>query len=208
MPAILLAGTPGTGKTRVGLILARLTNYVFTTVTWLVLENRLWSSYDPKTYSFIIDENLFYHYLEEQLPAKRMIIDTHWVEPFARIRSQVEYCIVLRTRPDQLWRRLEARGWPPSKIADNVEAELVGLIAREALESFPDRVYEVDTTNKRPADTAQEILEAIRARKRTTKPIDWLSETPEQELTRILEMLARARGGGHGITPDNTLPRA
>jgi len=192
MPLILLSGTPGTGKTRVGLILSRRLHARFTTVTWLVLENRAWRSYDPDTLSYVIDEDRFYRVLEDVSRAD-LVLDTHWVEPFAAVGGSVRYCAVLRTNPLELWRRLERRGWPAGKIAENVEAELLGVVSREAFNAFPDRVYEVDTTGKKPVEAAEELLDAMRRGARSTRPIDWLELLSDEEISELLTRITRAR---------------
>ncbi|GAF93622.1 unnamed protein product, partial [marine sediment metagenome] len=79
--------------------------------------------------------------------------------------SHLMHCdtvIVLRTSPRILRQRLEARGWPESKVRENVEAEAVGVILVEAMELEPAvPVLEVDTTSEGPDHTAIRIANAL-----------------------------------------------
>ncbi len=68
--------------------------------------------------------------------------------------------VVLRASPSALRGRLEARGWSPEKIAENVEAEALDVILVEALETQK-KVYEIDTTNMTPMQVRDSVLEII-----------------------------------------------
>jgi adenylate kinase len=70
-----------------------------------------------------------------------------------------ELVIVLRTSPGVLRERLAARGWPESKVSENVEAEAVGVILVESMEIEPPvPVYEIDTTED-PVETSVDRFE-------------------------------------------------
>lgn len=101
-----------------------------------------------------------------------------------------EIAIVLRCHPEELKRRLEAKGWREDKVMENVEAELLDVILVEALES-PAEVFEIDTTNMKAEEVAAIIDMIIKGDKVIRKKylpgkIDWLSEVGEriEEFTR------------------------
>ncbi|ABM80342.1 adenylate kinase family protein [Hyperthermus butylicus] len=190
---LVIAGTPGAGKSVLGSRLARLLKLRFTTISWLVLYNGLWVEYDAQRRSFVID----YEGLLKLLTGLRgYIVETHWLEPFEELgREHVEFIVVVRCNPLILLERLKRRGWPARKIIENVEAELVGVIASEA-RSLLDKgipVFEVVTSNTTPDKLALEVLEAIRLRK-TRCCIDWLSVLREEELSRLISSLEELGG--------------
>jgi len=70
--------------------------------------------------------------------------------------------VVLRTSPRVLRQRLEARGYPPAKVQENVEAEAVDVVLLEALEAgAPGGVHELDTTSDAPERSAELLLAVL-----------------------------------------------
>ncbi len=69
--------------------------------------------------------------------------------------------VILRCRPDVLRGRLEARGYPPAKVAENVEAEALDVVLCEALERHPpEHLLELETTARSAEETA-DLVEAF-----------------------------------------------
>jgi adenylate kinase len=105
-------------------------------------------------------------------------------------RVEVARVAVLRCEPMELRRRLRSRGYDGAKIAANIEAELIGLIAAESLEAFGSRkVVELDTTGKRPEASARSVAKALRHGRIPRNPIDWLaSYASAEKLTSLLSV--------------------
>ncbi len=185
---ILVAGVPGTGKSVVSSRLSRILGCRTLGLSVFVLERGLWVSYDAERRSFVIDEDGLVRELE-RLEWSCMIVDTHWVEPFIKAGYQVEHVILLRCNPRELIRRLERRGWPPRKVAENVESELLGVLVGEVLEYVGSRkVYEIDTTGRRVEDTVAEAYKAIMGRM-SRCCIDWTQVLSEDELREVLRYI-------------------
>ncbi len=89
----------------------------------------------------------------------------------------VDLAVVLRCRPSVLRTRLEARGWPSTKVRENVEAEAIDLILQEAVARLP-FVFEIDTTDATPEETAVAILAIVQGKTQGHEPgsVDWSSE--------------------------------
>jgi len=97
-----------------------------------------------------------------------------WVEGHLAHKLDLDYCIVLRTKPDILEERLNQRGYSEQKVQENVEAEAMDLILSEAVQKdFP--VYEIDTTDKEVEQTVSEIKKAINNQKEKVGVVDWKS---------------------------------
>ncbi|MET1101264.1 MAG: AAA family ATPase [Pyrodictiaceae archaeon] len=189
---IVVAGVPGTGKSLLGSRLARRLGCRFTTVSWIVLEKGLWRAYDPLRRSFIIDEEGLRREIKRVIEGGCMILETHWLEPLKEVTTTIGKIIVTRTRPTVLLRRLKRRGWPPRKIAENVEAEMLGIIALEAARLLPERVWEVDTTSS-PEESLEKAMEGLAAREARCC-IDWLSILGEEEIEELLNYTTRHLG--------------
>src|SRR5438034_11600367 len=89
----------------------------------------------------------------------------------------VNIAIVLRCRPSVLRSRLEARGWPPEKVCENVEAEGIDVILQEAVGRLP-FVYEIDTTTLTAEQTANAVLGILQGKAEGHAPgsVDWSEE--------------------------------
>lgn len=84
--------------------------------------------------------------------------------------------VVLRCEPMVLKDRLSHRGYSFQKIVENVEAELIGVIASDAMVTFGrDRTMEVDTTGSSAMKAAQMIVRSLQARTTVSPRIDWMS---------------------------------
>lgn len=93
--------------------------------------------------------------------------------PYVVAPSAVDRVVVLRCEPGALKRRLVSRGYPPSKVTENVEAELIGVVSADAYDAFgAAKTSEVDTTGSTPARTARETADAFAGGKSGPR-IDW-----------------------------------
>lgn len=94
--------------------------------------------------------------------------------PYVVGSDSVEKVAVLRCEPKVLKRRLLARGYPPRKVAENVEAELIGVVSADAYEAFGGRkTFEVDTTRSSPRRLAGEISAVVLGAAWASPRIDW-----------------------------------
>jgi len=181
---VVVAGVPGTGKTSVGSRLARLLGLGFTTLSWLVLEHGAWRGYDRERRSFVVDVER----LCEVLP-RRGVFETHWLGVLAECSVRPDAVVVTRCHPLVLLRRLQRRGWPLRKVAENVEAELVGVVASEALgfaeQGLAGLVLEVDTSSIGVEEAVRRIVEGLR-RGGGSCCIDWLEVLGEDRLLSLL----------------------
>lgn len=162
---IAISGTPGVGKTAVSKILAKNLGYELISVNVLAKKRGFVIGHDEKTGALIVDEDK----LSKTRLCGNFIVDGHLAHFIPS-----DMIIVLRTKPDELKRRLEKKGWSKEKINTNVEAEILGVIAWEARQKNKD-VYEVDTSSKTLEQTAKEIEQIIKGRGKKCE-IDWLED--------------------------------
>ncbi len=160
---IALTGTPGTGKSTISRILKKRGFRVHRLDE--VARERAWIlGVDEERDSLIVDLER----LGEYVRVNEGIFVAHYSHLLP-----VDLVIVLRTHPEVLRRRLEARGFDEAKIRENVEAEAMSLITSEAIELHGrERVQEVDTTNLNPATAADEVVAIIKGR-RPGAWVDW-----------------------------------
>lgn len=174
MTAILVGGTPGTGKSEVAAILAERLKIKVISLGDLSKKAGCIAEEDTERDTEIIDEDCLVDAIIDTLEGEsdRVIIEGHYIDlvPY----SSVERAFVLRTHPATLKERLTSRGYSKEKVAENVEAEVIGVCQMDAIESFGEpKVFEIDTTDLTPTETADKIVELMKPRARSPR-YDWM----------------------------------
>jgi adenylate kinase len=162
---IALTGTPGTGKTTVAALLP----YRVIDLNALV-KGGLNLGTDPERGCLEADMDGLEQKLAEMNTDELTVLDGHFSHYFA------DEAVVLRLAPSELKKRLEARGYPETKIQENLESEVIDVILVEAVE-FCGRVSEIDTTGRSPQVVADLVVKAIK-KEIDLGPgqVDWLEE--------------------------------
>ncbi len=118
----------------------------------------------------VVDTGKLYTLIPDAL-GSRCVVYGHLL-PHVVPRLKVEGAMVLRCEPSVLRERLERRGYPHKKVRDNVEAELIGVVASETRRAFG-KVGELDTTSAVPDEVAVAIWHAAKERSWGGLRIDW-----------------------------------
>lgn len=191
MKIVCISGTPGVGKTALAKRLAEILGVEHIELSRHVIEKGLYQSFDEERQSYVIDEDAVRDYIRRLYSSiGPFVLDSHYAE--LTPRDLVEVLIVLRLDPRELRKRLTARGWSARKVAENVEAELLSIPTRNAIEELgEDLVAEIDATGK----SLDEIVEIAQAILFGEKPyelghrIDWMTLIPLSELEELLRFL-------------------
>ncbi len=180
MAAILIGGTPGTGKTMVSKVLGSRLSVDVVSLGDLADESGCISAKDKMRDTGIIDEDCLVDALVELVEpkGKRLIIEGHYIDLVPS--SAVQWVFILRTHPETLRGRLAERNYKDEKVKENVEAEVLGVCQLDALDSFgEDRVLEIDTSEMAPADVASKIEQLISEEAAPIR-IDWMTILEEE----------------------------
>jgi adenylate kinase len=166
---IAITGTPGTGKSSACEVLAK-RGYAVVDLDEVARREGLVVGRDEARETDEVDVDALRETLH--VPAKVAFLKGHYSH-----RMDVNLAVVLRCRPSVLRKRLEARGWSGAKVRENVEAEAIDVIMQEAAGRLP-LVFEVDTTQASPTETAEAILEILQGKTKGREPgsVDWTSE--------------------------------
>lgn len=168
---VAISGVGCTGKTSVARLLAKKLKFKLIHLDNLAKKKKFIIGYDRKRKSNIISV----YRLKKEVKKlskkyKNLILESLYAHEFP-----ADFVIVLRCNSKVLERRLRKKFSWPTKIKENLEAELIGLIAQEALD-YNKNVFEIDTTNKTVAQTVKCIKEILKNRgeKYRAGKIDWL----------------------------------
>ncbi|AAY79855.1 adenylate kinase family protein [Sulfolobus acidocaldarius] len=176
---IIVAGTPGTGKTTVAKALSEKLNLNFLLLSSFIIENKAYTEYDDIRQSYIIDEDKVFELIEKYIENNpNVVIETI----YPSLVPKADKIVVLKRDPFILHEELKKRNWNELKIAENLEAEILGVIEAEAIEAFgKDKVCSINNTGR----TISQILEKII--KNECEQIDWLDDEKIQNFLLSLD---------------------
>jgi adenylate kinase len=176
-PVYIVTGTPGTGKTTVSTILSKKLGANHIELSRFSIENGYVIEDDVERDTKVVDIEALGSAVmgiiaESNSP---IIVDGHYAHDLLE-EPLISYLFVLRKRPWDLKGVLETRRYRSEKVWENLEAEIMGVITVEALELFPSKVIEIDTSNQTPDETAEQINAIIEGGGAPDKPtIDWVT---------------------------------
>ena len=166
MKLVIISGTPGTGKTTVSNKISELVDVNVITLNELAISEGLIHDFDKKRDTNIVDiDKLVSHVLKliEELKKKGnklVIIESHFSDIIPN--NMINYAIVLRCEPDVLCDRLEKRGYSEEKIAENIQAEILGNCANFLIKKDLEiPLLEIVTSNLDVNSVAKTILDII-----------------------------------------------
>jgi adenylate kinase len=177
--SIGLTGSPGTGKKTIGRTLSRITGLEFVSINDYAVKNRMGRRVGSE---FSVDAKRLYGRIE----TKGRVVSGHLL-PYVVPNRQLDLVVLLRCSPNVLKRRYASRDYSIEKMRENIEAEMIGVLAAACLEEYDlQKIVEFDTTRAKPESTSKRVLDIIKGKERPTfGSVDWLSAT-HSSFTRAL----------------------
>ncbi|MHA1222584.1 MAG: adenylate kinase family protein [Candidatus Heimdallarchaeaceae archaeon] len=170
--AIVITGTPGTGKSSVASMLEK-EGYPVIDAGKYAIENSLYNNYDNKRNSYVIDDDLLTKALIEEIEKNDqnppLVIEGHAFELPPKF---VLHCIVLRCSIRLLRERLVERGYKSSKIDENVEAEIMEVLLTDMLELYGPENVSVIYTDGSFEETYKQVVSIIKKKMKGELPIN------------------------------------
>lgn len=173
---VAVSGTPGTGKSVFGKLLADRLGARLVDLKSLVEKEKIYTTGDEGTK--VVDVAKMTKAFVRDLRSSRGPVVVEGLLAHLLPKRHLTQVVVLRTRPQVLEQRLRRRKYSKKKIAENVDAEALDIILWEAVEAHGvSRVHEIDTTELKPAEAVEAFLRAKEG-KAAPKPgrVDWLEE--------------------------------
>ena len=164
-----ITGTPGTGKKSVAPLVARSLDSACMGLNDLARARGLKAG---KGGELEVDADALGKEVRRSIRG-RAVVYGHLL-PYVLTRGMVSRVAVLRCEPAVLKERLRRRRYGPRKVEENVEAELIGLIAADAFVAFGSRkTFEVDTTYSSPREAADLVVRNAFRAPMASERIDW-----------------------------------
>jgi adenylate kinase len=175
--AILITGTPGTGKTTISRLLATELRACYVDPKTLLRRKEVDYTYDEKRKTRTVSLKRLRNRLCERTARTDhgLVIDSHIALETGPLPRLVR-AIVLRCDPIVLERRLERKRWSKSKIGENLQAEILDICLWDAVENYGwNKILEIDTTEKAPSRVIQLIMKDMHKKRIQRQPkVDWL----------------------------------
>lgn len=174
---LCISGTPGTGKTEISKELSKKLGWKLISINDIAEELDAYLGEDTERKAKILNMEKINDYL---INFKEDVI----IEGHTSHEVPCDIVVVLRCNPIVLEKRLKERySDNPEKVKENVDAEILGVITTDAVETN-EEVYEIDTNQKTINENVQEILDIIDGdtEKYEVGLIDWLEEYEEKLL--------------------------
>jgi len=177
--AVLITGTPGTGKTTVSRLLATELRACYVEPNLLLRRKGTDYTYDEKRKTRIVSLKRLHIALRKRAARANhgLVVDSHVALEAGRL-PRLFRAIVLRCNPMVLERRLERKRWSRSKIRENIQAEILDICLWEAVKNYGwNRILEIDTTEEAPRHVVQLIMKDLCKKRIQNQPtVNWLSD--------------------------------
>lgn len=175
--AVIVTGTPGTGKTTFSRRLAKQTGAKYVSLTQLVSRNKLYTGLDRMRNSKIVDLVSTRARLSSLISETKglVIVDTHIPGGIVQRRS-VRLIFVLRCHPRLLENRLKRKHWNRSKVSENVLAEILDACLISSVEYYGwDRVVQLNTSRASVSKCVAVAKRILRQPVKKSGKVDWIT---------------------------------
>lgn len=175
-----ITGSPGTGKKTLGAILAKKLELGLISINQFAISNRF-AKRNGNEYEINVGR------LRGRIDTQGKIVTGHLL-PYVVPNDALDLVILLRCSPNTLRERYERRRYSREKIRENLEAELIGLIAAECGARYDiKKIAEFDTSKTKPETLARRVLDIIIGRRPPSfGTIDWISGLSSSGLEHLL----------------------
>lgn len=160
MKAIIVTGTPGTGKTTLAKELSLLLHAKHVNVALLVKSEGLSEGYDKERDTAVVSPKRLNKALIRLIKGskRQLVIDSHMVHYLPK--KYAEVCIVMKCSLKELKKRLEKKRYKAAKVRENIDAEIFDICLNEAAEKGH-KIIVLDTTKKNPKTLAKIVERTI-----------------------------------------------
>ena len=190
MQILIVSGTPGTGKTTVSKNLLNYFEAKVISLNELAISENLVEKFDSKRETSIINNKKLVNFLikliedYEKEDPEFLIIESHFSDIVPE--QYIDFVIILRCDPDELYNRLKTRGYKREKIRENVQSEILGNCVNYFMsKSINTPILEINTTLASIESITKTIIKIL-TKKINIKDyyvgkVDWLEKLSQED---------------------------
>ena len=171
---IVITGSPGTGKSKVAKLLSEKMGLEFVSVKEIVEKKKIFSGQDREVDVKDLEEAM--GFLQDK---KDYVVEGHLA---CEVKLPADFIFVLRTNPGVLKKRIAKRKYKREKLQQNLLTEMLDYCTQRVERVYGVKPLELDTTKRNPQESASEIEEAIKKKKKKLDSVNY-SEELKQYLT-------------------------
>ena len=178
---LVVAGTPGVGKTSVSTMLASRLQGMSIDLNELVRREGLDCGFDKRRETLIADTPKIAKRVREIIARVHsesyVVVDGHFAMDVVAA-DDVFLALILRRNPDELREALEEREFKEKKVTENVAAEVLDVCLFDALIAYGEKkVCEVDVSGRNVEEVVNEIIQVVTGRRQCrVGVVDWLTK--------------------------------
>ena len=178
---IVITGNPGVGKHTVAELLSDELQYEIFDINKIAIDEGI---IEKKSETSDVDVNKMHGFLQDKISNESILVGH--LAPYVIDSKYVSAVIVLRKHPDKLEEIYQQRNYSKKKTQDNIQSEVLGIIAFDAEKEFGrEKMFHIDTSKISPSQVVNKIKKIISGEFQDER-IDWLDIiTQENELERI-----------------------
>lgn len=167
--SLVITGNPGVGKHTISKIIAKKFSYKILDINKIAFSSM---NHKKKSGPVDIDVKKLKKNIKKLITKKSLVVGH--LAPYVLTKSQAKAVIVLRKSPYSLVSVYKKRKYSHQKMIENLDAEILGIIAYDSIKKFgKNKVYQIDTTKSTPK-TVKKIKSIFEDGFKEDK-IDWLT---------------------------------
>jgi len=171
MQILIVSGTPGTGKTTISNNISKVIEAKVISLNELAISENLIEKFDAKRETSVINDKKLINFINKLIEYYKnedpefLIIESHFSDIVPE--QYIDFIIILRCDPDELFNRLKRRGYKREKIRENVQSEILGNCVNYFMNKpLNTPILEIDTSKASVESITKTIVEIL------TKKID------------------------------------
>jgi len=168
--SLVITGNPGVGKHTLAKKIAKNLKYKILDINKIALEMQ----FNKKNNDVIdVDVEKVANILKKRITKNSLIVGH--LAPYVLSKSQVKTAIILRKSPYKLDSIYKKRNYAARKIIENIQSEILGVIAYDTIKKFgKKKTYQIDTTSKSVTNIIKKINTIFEDNFQLDN-VDWLS---------------------------------
>jgi len=156
---ILVTGTPGTGKSETARAIAAALAMEHLSVSELAKEVGALDGWDEARQCHILDEDALLDAMEGKVGRRGgFVVEYHACDFFPE--RWFDLVLVLRASTENVFDRLQRRGYAREKIQENIHCEVTDLLLQEARDSYAEELV-VELANNTPEDLRANLQRVV-----------------------------------------------